>query len=1109
MSYSEVLTFDGVAFDGAFDLGRSRIARNSSGEMVCVVKDNTERYLITKFSDDDGATWSSQVTAHDYGATGHDFPDQGYRVLTHPVTEEFYLFLDDVDVANDPFYAYKYDPVDDEWDLVNTVNAPSTVAFSPYDWAFTATGDIVAVCGDDHQLFACVSDDNGASFSSWSSIHTPSIVASLGGDRDQCTVAVGDDLGNVHVLCSIGRTTEASNGYAVYYYKYDGSTWSTPELAYSHGAGTADQDHPKALRLVVDENGVPHAVHQCWDVSTNIFQIFYYNRKGGSWNSFVHPYGSSSSDNYNWTSNAFFCQGDTLLIVAEDNDNDDYYLFQSDDLGDTWETPVDITAEFSSSSLIMVVAVYQEGYGPGKPTTGLALTYYDTANDDAYFFYDDAVAWGVLQIPPKTVTHSINFDAPVEVPSKEDIEVSASLTKTALGGRSSTRIGSRLWCVALDSPGGKTKALYSDDNGDSWTVEDITISFAAAAHSLNQAADGQPMAALWQDTSTQLQIFKRSSGGSWSLQSTVTLGSSTIHHSFELMWDGTAYNLLYAHHSTTLGARQVSHRTSSTLATWTSATTVNSGDTAGIGANLSRGAAFHMDSAGDIHAVYSLPVSDKLLLRYRKYTSFVWGTAETIEDFGSDITETNRATALTIVTDANDIPHISYQRGATAHVYYRSRVGGSWTAEERVDDFTTSAVPSISMNLGTTPVLAFSAGSALYLGVRSSGWGLVDLGDYGGGSHFADNLYQARYNTARTNQGCVIFVNGSVTMVSSLILLWDDETNPISNTFTMSQAVALQGFAYPVSDFEISQVVGLNFGYQQSHTSSFSVSQVVANPLRDLGRGDTRAPVIGQLIGLTFDPGTGDDEHARELQDRIYLSHSVGLILDKILVVEHDIVFTDSIKRTIPQSVSDDIEFTDVEVGTGDRLKSVTETATLSQVVFLNKILNLDITHNITFGQSGLVIRDWDALSDHFDPGWSAVLESDVGQVVFLGPADLPTQSLTLKKPEFGDLREDFRRTGAVHRNRSGQARTFMAPVYSRFSLTWSGLLRKRAEEFRVRILQFLGDKVRYIDHNGVEQRVVIVDERFTRSQSGPDYVNVQITLEKDGRVDLDPLGAQ
>ncbi len=230
---------------------------------------------------------------------------------------------------------------------------------------------------------------------------------------------------------------------------------------------------------------------------------------------------------------------------------------------------------------------------------------------------------------------------------------------------------------------------------------------------------------------------------------------------------------------------------------------------------------------------------------------------------------------------------------------------------------------------------------------------------------------------------------------------------------------------------------------------------------------------------------------------------------DLILRVEHTLTFTDSIKRDIPIAVTDGVEFEQVIVGDGDRERQTSDTGTFAQVILLQKELNLGVTHAVEFGTGGLVIRDWDALSDHFNPGWSATLESDNTQVVFLYPYDLPTQSLTMKRPEFGDTRSDFRRRGSVHRNRSGQARIFSVPMYSKFTIHFNGLLRKRAEEFRVRIIQFLDDFVRYEDANGVAHKVSVLNTELNRDQTGLDYVNVSVTLEKAERVDLDPVGAQ
>jgi hypothetical protein len=180
---------------------------------------------------------------------------------------------------------------------------------------------------------------------------------------------------------------------------------------------------------------------------------------------------------------------------------------------------------------------------------------------------------------------------------------------------------------------------------------------------------------------------------------------------------------------------------------------------------------------------------------------------------------------------------------------------------------------------------------------------------------------------------------------------------------------------------------------------------------------------------------------------------------------------------------------------------TVGQTLSLSQIVGLVKTLNLGATSSLSFTQGGVRIRAWSYNSTHWNPGWTAEYEGDVTDFVIMGPTEAPTIEMTLPRPDFGDHDELHWRAGAVRRNRSGQAKVFKSPVYEALKYAWTGLMRKRAHEFRNIIKTLVGNNIRIRDHNGVWHDVVLTSTSINSVQEGPENVKVSIDVEEKEKV--------
>lgn len=722
---------------------------------------------------------------------------------------------------------------------------------------------------------------------------------------------------------------------------------------------------------------------------------------------------------------------------------------------------------------------------------------------------EEGAGIGALGITPhdpiinKTVTHSLLFQHTVGLPVAAESTISSSLTKIGLGGRMMTRIGSRIYAIAVDAS--KTYVVKSDDKGESWTQEQV-VAWPAVAACIGQGASSQPVIGLVRAGVARIYPYQRTAAGGWTLGASVSTGNSTAVKGFQILYDNTSYHLLYAMRSTTDNSRNVYHRTSAALTSWAAATRLDDGDNAGTGAENDRAIAACLDSAGDIHLAYCQNKSNRFYLRYVKRTAGTWGSVEQIEDLGVDTSAQNRAIHLSLVT-IGLVPYVFGVKWFTGvqQVCTWNRVGDVWTAEGRIaEQAANQSYPSAGVqNLDRPDCVfagAFSDGTVHYIEKVSGSWVRESMSADAANS-CPDQVYDPFRNNAITLEGVFVTCAGSIDLLVTTTLIWGDAAYG-SGTATFSHNIHVLGRDGVTHTAGFSQVVYLSHAYNQSIASSMPFSQVIAFA-RTQPRTITKSLNLWQDVTVAKVPagypGSGNVDWFKSV------SHSLNFVAgvsraenSRIKTITHTLHFIPvGPGLTRYKTVTSDLEFLDDNI-----LKAILHNGAESgidfeSVVTMNKSVNLTVTHNLAFAGTANRIRPWVWNSTHFDPGWSAEYEASVGVFIILGPDELPTIEMTLPKPDFDDENELFRREGSVRRNRTGQARTFVVPVYQKFKYQWSGFLRKRAEEFRHTVGPLLGKTIRITDHNGVTHRVKIIDTQLSASQKGPEFVNVGVTFEK------------
>ncbi len=722
--------------------------------------------------------------------------------------------------------------------------------------------------------------------------------------------------------------------------------------------------------------------------------------------------------------------------------------------------------------------------------------------------YRYGFSWGVAPPDPiklQTVTSSLVMSQ--EVLRGIGIERTADAIKTRIGfgGRQTIRIGSRIYTVAVDS--GHTYVMYSDDAGVTWTTEQITA-WAAVGASICQGAGSQPVLLLSRSTDNALYPYLRNSGGGWTHKTNVGTSATNGPEGHQIMYDGTNYHLVYSYTHSTNHHRYVRHAVSAALSSYTY-TYVDVGGTSGIGAEDSRGLAACMDGDGNIHMIWVGVNSGVYTLEYAKRTSGTWAAGEVIESFGAA-----RPIYLSIATDSNKKPHITGTRtqAGVQNVFYRERTGSSWSASEYVaSDAGPQTWPSLGFEDRQYPVIVFSwnqAGNTVHRYTKKSGvWGHQVVASDSTATK-TEQLYDPYRNASVTLQGSFIVFQSSIMLFVTSLIIYGDAA-AASGTAVLSQTIQIHGRDRVTHSISMSSIVSdPGHAYSKSVGGSdtyatLSMSQAVAK-VSNRPRGATQSAFMSQGVDVAWvDSVGGFTTYSKTVQSNLSMAQQVVGFKTRVISITHTVNmsqvgpgltrFKEVVQDLELNQIVDRVRISNLTVGP--------QSLTMSQVIGLNKSLNLGVTHNVALQQGAARIRAWVWNSTHYNPGWAAEYESDINDFVILGPSEAPTVEMTLPRPDWGDQDNLKWRPTAVRRNRSGQARVFKVPVYEELKVKFVGLMRKRAAEFRACIAALVGNNVRIRDQNGAWKDVVITSSTVTATQGGPESVTVEIEFEQKDKV--------
>ena len=442
------------------------------------------------------------------------------------------------------------------------------------------------------------------------------------------------------------------------------------------------------------------------------------------------------------------------------------------------------------------------------------------------------------------------------------------------------------------------------------------------------------------------------------------------------------------------------------------------------------------------------------------------------------------------------------------NVVYFNRIGGAWSAEETPHPSTgTQTWPTMGFQDRQYPCIVFSwndEGTTVHRTIKRAGAWSRDGVALDSTATKTEQLYDPRIASSQTLQGSfIVFQSSIVLFVTSLIVYGDAAAASADASFT--QNIHIAGRDRVNQTLSLTSVVSDPAHAYDRTIPSWTVgfTQVLAK-IHEAARATAQYLGFSQNVDAWHLSVTGVSTIYKTIVHTLSLQNQLpDFVKESSITVTHTITFSAvGPGLTRNKSISDDLEFgQNVEKQMVKTVSVGPQGLTLSQVISLNKVLNLGVSQNLSFGSGNARIRAWVRNSTHWNPGWAAEYESDVMDFIIIGPTELPTISMTLPRPDYGDHDELHWRAGAIRRNRSGRAKVFKSPVYEALKYKFSGLMRKRAHEFRNIIKTLLGNNVRIRDGNGVWRDVVISSADLDCVQEGHENVTAQIAFEERDKV--------
>ena len=245
MAYSQVLVSAGSS---SYTNSRFTITRASDGRLWVAYMDNGRQYIRARYSDDDGANWSSEQTVVDWGGSSDDLTYQIRMGLDdNPLIFSYKDFGNgsDIDVRRWNGSSWAYQGALDCGSSEPSPNWDGGAAVASTGRWYVVLGTGSTTAGNCEYAY---SDDDGVNWSARKTVYTGDSTSAMFRQTRGSHACVIDSDDVMHVVWGDYRTT--SGKHVVFYTKGDVSsdptnvTWDTPVVIMENPGAFSSNDLP-------------------------------------------------------------------------------------------------------------------------------------------------------------------------------------------------------------------------------------------------------------------------------------------------------------------------------------------------------------------------------------------------------------------------------------------------------------------------------------------------------------------------------------------------------------------------------------------------------------------------------------------------------------------------------------------------------------------------------------------------------------------------------------------------------------------------------------------------------------------------------------------------
>lgn len=447
-----------------------------------------------------------------------------------------------------------------------------------------------------------------------------------------------------------------------------------------------------------------------------------------------------------------------------------------------------------------------------------------------------------------------------------------------------------------------------------------------------------------------------------------------------------------------------------------------------------------VDRAGQFHLMYHQTDTNRSAIRYSVWNTSSWSAPVDLYDTSGWGNADSHSEQYTLAVDKNGVPHVAFIH-TMQHSF--SRVKGCWYTNRLAGTWQSPVMihPNVNADQARPSISILDDGRA------QIAW-------------ISKGLY------APLEAGQITLAHGSLAGFTSIALDRDILATQVQEQAQIAFAWVPGGHGYAVAGYFVSCLDD-----KLMSVRIFASTEVAWHGEPDVEQSRLHFDSLSPRLEFAFAPqNTGS-------------ARNFGQVVAITRIKQIDLVQVR--------------QFADgVRMNQGRNTRRFTQSVSLAGTV-----------RNIFFTQS----RNFASFGDRVDPMTCdapasfvpsppiAANQGDVRSVIFLGPLDTPSVSISFPCPKYEDQRAIDDRV-VTQRSRSGEVHQFVkpGPKYS-LQVQFDGLSRKKVIEWQAFLVATRGHRLRYIDHEGRSWAVHVAQTPSTPTQASPTFGGeLAVSLEGD-----------